>query len=104
MYLESKHCVAQFLSPLGQSLAYLANYHESFQNDSRLKYKFFCGEQCSKTRMTTFIKTKFNISDDQTNIDKYRLAANITEYHIISKLIFQRILIINFCGLESHVR
>ncbi len=31
------------------------------------------------TRMTTFIKTKFKISDDQTNIDKYRLAANITE-------------------------
>ncbi len=28
--------------------------------------------------MTTFIKTKFKISDDQTNIDKYRLAANIT--------------------------
>ncbi len=27
--------------------------------------------------MTTFIKTKFKISDDQTNIDKYRLAANI---------------------------
>ena len=23
----------------------------------------------NKTRMTTFIKTKFNISDDQTNID-----------------------------------
>ena len=34
------------------------------------------------TRMTTFIKTKFNISDDQTNIDKYRFAANIAEYHI----------------------
>ena len=32
--------------------------------------------------MTTFIKTKFKISDDQTNIDKYRLAANITEYYI----------------------
>ena len=32
-----------------------------------------------ETRMTTFIKTKFNISDDQTDIDKYRLAANITE-------------------------
>ena len=30
-----------------------------------------------KTRMTTFIKTKFKISDDQTNIDKYRLSANI---------------------------
>ena len=30
---------------------------------------------------------------DQTNIDKNRLAANITEYHIISKLIFLRIII-----------
>ena len=38
-----------------------------------------------KRRMTTLKKTK--ISDGQTNIDKYRLAANITEYHIISKLI-----------------
>ena len=28
-----------------------------------------------------------NISDDQTNIDKYRLAANITEHHIISKIL-----------------
>ena len=43
--------------------------------------------------MTTFIKTKMNISDDQTNIDKYRLAANITEYHMISKLTFLRIII-----------
>ena len=34
--------------------------------------------------MKTFIKTKFKITDDQTNIDKYRLDANITEYHIIS--------------------
>ncbi len=49
-------------------------------------------EVCNtKTRMTTFIKTKFKISDDQSNIDKYRLAENITEYHIISKLILQRI-------------
>ena len=47
------------------------------------------------TRMTTLIQTKFKISDDQTNIDKYRLAANITEYHIISKLILQRIIIPN---------
>ena len=38
-----------------------------------------------KPRMTTFIKTKFNKkSDDQTNIDKRRVAANTTEYHIIS--------------------
>ena len=52
-----------------------------------------CHRRCSLTRMTTFIKTKFKRSDDQTNIDKYRLAANITEYHIISKLIFLRIII-----------
>ncbi len=37
--------------------------------------------------MTTFIKTKLNKSDDQTNIDKYRLTANIIEYYIKSKLI-----------------
>ena len=43
--------------------------------------------------MKTFIKTKLKISDVQTNIDKYRLAANITEYHIISKLILQLIII-----------
>ncbi len=43
--------------------------------------------------MTTFIKMKLNISDDQTDIDKYRLAANVTEYHILSKLILQRIII-----------
>ena len=33
--------------------------------------------------MTTFIKTKFKNSDDQSNIDKYRVAANLTEYLII---------------------
>ncbi len=40
---------------------------------------------CKQTRMTTFIKAKLKKSDDQTNIDKYRVAANITEYHMISK-------------------
>ena len=49
-----------------------------------------------ETRMTTFIKTKFKTSDDQTNIDKYRLAAKITKYHILSKLILQRIIIKTF--------
>ncbi len=39
------------------------------------------------------IKTKLEKSDDLTNIDKYRVAANIKEYHIISKLIFPRIII-----------
>ena len=43
----------------------------------------------NKSRVTAFIKKKFKISDDQTNIDKYRLAANITEDHIISKLFLQ---------------
>ena len=38
-----------------------------------------------KTRMTTFIKAKLKNSDDQKNINKYRVAANITENHIISK-------------------
>ncbi len=36
--------------------------------------------------MTTFMKAKLKNSDNQTKIDKYRLAANITEYHNISKL------------------
>ena len=43
------------------------------------------------TRMTTFIKTKLKILDNQRNIDKYSVAANITEYHIISKSIFLRL-------------
>ena len=63
----------------------------------------FKDNKLNKTRMTTFIKTKFKISDDQTNIE-YRSAANITEYHIISKLILQRIIITNFCGPVSHLR
>ena len=40
--------------------------------------------------MTSFIK------DDQTNIDKYRVAVNIEEYHIISKSIFHIIIILKF--------
>ncbi len=31
---------------------------------------------------------KLKQSDDKTNVDKYRIAANITEYHIMSKLNF----------------
>ncbi len=57
-----------------------------------------------QTRMTTFIKTKFKISDDQTNIAKYELAANITVYHIISKLILQQIIITNCSGPVNHLR
>ncbi len=56
--------------------------------------------------MTTFIKTKFKISDQQTDIDKYRLAANITEYHIISKSILQRIIIPKYMVIRQlfHVK
>ena len=56
--------------------------------------------------MTTFIKTKFKISDDQPNIDKYRLAVNIKEYHIISKLILQRIINTKFMMIRqlNHVK
>ncbi len=42
--------------------------------------------------MTTFMKEKLKKSDDQTNNDKYRVAANVTEY-IISKLILLGIII-----------
>ena len=43
-----------------------------------------------KTRMTTFIKAKLKKSDDQTNIDKYRVTKNIAYY---IKLIFLIIII-----------
>ncbi len=36
--------------------------------------------------MATFIKAKLRKLDEQTNIDNYRLAVNITEYHIISNI------------------
>ncbi len=39
--------------------------------------------------------------DNQTNIDKYRVPANITEYHIKSKLIFLRIIIPKFMMINQ---
>ncbi len=56
--------------------------------------------------MTTFMKAKLKKSDDQMNIDKYRLAANIREYHIISKLLFIRIIIPKFMMIRKlfHVK
>ncbi len=49
--------------------------------------------------MTTFIKTKFNKSDDQIYIHKYRVA-------IISKLIFRRIIMPKFFKIRKlfHVK
>ncbi len=52
---------------------------------STLKNKSVKKKICKhiKTKMTTFITTKFKKSNEQTNNDKYRVTANITEYHII---------------------
>ncbi len=51
-------------------------------------------------------KTKFTKPDDETNIDKYRVAANITEHFIISKLIFLRIIIPKYMKIRHlfHVK
>ena len=56
--------------------------------------------------MTTFIKTKLKKTDDHMNIDTYRVAATITEYHIMSKLIFLRIIIPKFMKMRQliHVK
>ncbi len=40
--------------------------------------------------MTTFKKGKLKKSDDQTNIDIYRVAVNSIEYYIISKFMMKR--------------
>ena len=56
--------------------------------------------------MTTIIKASLNKSDDQTNIDIYKVAVNITKYHIISKLFFLRIIIPKFMIVRQlfHVK
>ncbi len=36
-------------------------------------------------------------------IDNYRVAVKITEYNIISKLIFLRIIILKFMGIDFRV-
>ena len=51
--------------------------------------------------MTAFIKAKLKKSDDQTIIDKNRVATNFTEYHIISKSIYLRIIIPKFMMLRQ---
>ncbi len=63
------------------------NFPQGMERDieRNLKFKLW-------TRMTTFLKTKFKKSDDQTNIDKYRVAANFKEYNILSKSIFCKIM------------
>ncbi len=48
--------------------------------------------------MKTFIKAKIK---NQMNIDKNRVTANITEYHIISKLIFLTINVLKFMMMRE---
>ncbi len=57
-------------------------------------------------RMTKSIQTKLKKFNNQTNIDKYRVAANISEYHSKSKLILLRITITNFMMMRQlfHVK
>ena len=45
-----------------------------------INYWIISGSMHRKTRIPTFIKASLKNSDDKANIDKYRLAANITEY------------------------
>ena len=72
----------------------------------KLDLEIYTPNVIHKTRMTTFLKTQLKILYDQMNIDKYRLAANITEYFIISKLISQRIFIPKFIMIRQlyHVK
>ncbi len=51
--------------------------------------------------MTTLEKAKLKKSDDQKNIGKYRVDVNITEYHIISKSIFLRIIFPKFTRIRQ---
>ena len=53
--------------------------------------------------MTKFITAKLKKSDDQMNIEKYSVATDVTDRHIISKLIFPRIIIPKFTRLH-HVK
>ncbi len=69
-----------FVSGVFSILQYYSNYVNMGERGG-LSLSISClVSKLFKTRMTTFIKTKFNISGDQSNIDRYRLAANITEY------------------------
>ncbi len=50
--------------------------------------------------MTTLLKAKLKTDQiDQTNIDKYRVAANVTEYHII---ISQNVTFSRYRKSEKH--
>ena len=56
--------------------------------------------------MITFIKVKIGNLNNQKNVDKYRAAANITEYHFISKIILLRIRIPKFIMIRQlfHIK
>ncbi len=62
------------------------------------------GEGVVQLRNNSWTKLRFRKTVDQTIIDNYRLAANIAEYHIISKLILQRIIILTFMMISQLFR
>ena len=57
--------------PLYNLIQYISWYYKVSKKNKGISFQ---------TRMTTFIKTKFKISDDHTNMDKYKVAANIMLY------------------------
>ncbi len=67
--------------------------HTYFKNDDKKSHISHVKLQINLTKNDNIHKSKVKKTDNQTNIDKHRVAANITEYHIISKLIFLRIII-----------
>ncbi len=51
--------------------------------------------------MSVVIGGRLNIKNNKTNIDKYIVAVNITEYYITSILIFLRITIPKFMKIRQ---
>ncbi len=69
-----------------------------------LKSAKFCLYNYTSHKISGLIKTVISLI--KTRIDKYRVAANITEYHNISKLIFLKIIIPKFIMIRQsyHVK
>ena len=98
----------QFFNPFfvkvvcSNSKATLNSLYPSVPRSKFIVYNILCPSVLSTlwcryvyylTRMTIFIQTKFKKSDEYC---QYRVAANITEYHIISKSIFLLFIITEF--------
>ncbi len=78
------------------SIAYRHTHIHIYKHKDYIQTRIFCIK-----RKTAVKKVKFKKSDDQTNIEICRETANITEYHIISKLIFLRTIISKFMKIRQ---